>query len=251
MKKTLYSLMLSDDVVRAVDALAHRMGTNRSALVNQILAEYTDMVTPERQVQDIFRQIGEILGTDQDLVPFVAPNAMSMSMKSSLQYRYRPTVKYSVELYRDREGTLGELSVVFRTQSQELLDAMGRFFRLWKEVEDELISAYHPVPVEYALRAAVRPADERRAGREPVRPGRGGGVYPLAPGGQHDPINHHGMRRGKRRSRPTGPLPLKFAMLTNRVRGPAGPCRPLGEQNAALCTARKVFQKEVTLYEQR
>ena len=25
MKKTLYSLMLSDDVVRAVDALAHRM----------------------------------------------------------------------------------------------------------------------------------------------------------------------------------------------------------------------------------
>ncbi len=151
MKKTLYSLMLSDDVVRAVDALAHRMGTNRSALVNQILAEYTDMVTPERQVQDIFRQIGEILGTDQDLVPFVAPNAMSMSMKSSLQYRYRPTVKYSVELYRDREGTLGELSVVFRTQSQELLDAMGRFFRLWKEVEDELISAYHPVPVEYAL----------------------------------------------------------------------------------------------------
>ena len=151
MKKTLYSLMLSDDVVRAVDALAHRMGTNRSALVNQILAEYTDMVTPERQVQDIFRQIGEILGADQDLVPFVAPNAMSMSMKSSLQYRYRPTVKYSVELYRDRESSLGELAVVFRTQSQELLDAMGRFFRLWKEVEDELVAPYHPVPVEYAL----------------------------------------------------------------------------------------------------
>ena len=151
MKKTLYSLMLSDDVVRAVDALAHRMGTNRSALVNQILAEYTDMVTPERQVQDIFRQIGQILGTDRDLVPFVSPNAMSMSMKSSLQYRYRPTVKYSVELYRDRGGALGELSVVFRTQSQELLEAMGRFFRLWKEVEDELVAAYHPVPVEYAL----------------------------------------------------------------------------------------------------
>ena len=151
MKKTLYSLMLSDDVVRAVDALAHRMGTNRSALVNQILAEYTDMVTPERRVQDIFRQIGEILGADTDLVPFVAPNAMTMSMKSSLQYRYRPTVKYSVELYRDREGAMGELAVVFRTQSQELLDAMGGFFRLWKEVEDELVSAYHPVPVEYAL----------------------------------------------------------------------------------------------------
>ena len=151
MKKTLYSLMLSDDVVQAVDDLAHRMGTNRSALVNQILAEYTDLMTPERRVQDIFRQISEILDADRALVPFITPNSMTMSVKSSLQYRYRPTVKYSVELYRDRDGALGELAVVFRTQSQELLEAMGRFFRLWKQLEDELVAPYHTRPVEYAL----------------------------------------------------------------------------------------------------
>ena len=151
MKKTLYSLMLSDDVVREVDALAHRRGTNRSALVNQILAEYVNYMTPERRISDIFRQIGEILGSDRELVPFIAPNSSSMSMKSSLQYRYRPTVKYSVELYRDRAGALGELSVVFRTQSEELLSAMDAFFRLWKQLEDELIASYLPRPAEYAL----------------------------------------------------------------------------------------------------
>ena len=151
MKKTLYSLMLSDDVVREIDNLAHRRGTNRSALVNQILAEYAGFVTPERRINDIFRQIGEILGSDRELVPFVAPGASTMSMKSSLQYRYRPTVKYSVELYRDREAAMGELSVVFRTQSEELLAAMDRFFRLWKQIEDELIAAYLPRPAEYAL----------------------------------------------------------------------------------------------------
>ncbi|MCD7768942.1 MAG: ribbon-helix-helix protein, CopG family, partial [Oscillospiraceae bacterium] len=102
MKKTLYSLMLSDDVVRAVDQMAHRLGTNRSALVNQILAEYVDLETPERQIQDIFRQMEALLVSDRELVPFVTPNANSISVKSSLQYRYRPTVKYSVELYRDR-----------------------------------------------------------------------------------------------------------------------------------------------------
>jgi hypothetical protein len=151
MKKTLYSLMLSDDVVREIDQLAHRQGTNRSALVNQILAEYVDMVTPERRIGDIFRQIGEILGSDRELVPYVAPNAMTMSMKSSLQYRYRPTVKYSVELYRDRREALGELSVVFRTQSESLLSAMSEFFHLWKQIEDELIAPYLSRPVEYAL----------------------------------------------------------------------------------------------------
>ncbi len=151
MKKTLYSLMLSDDVVREIDRLAHQRGTNRSALVNQILAEYAQLITPERRIHDIFRQIGEILDSDRELVPFVAPNAMTMSMKSSLQYRYRPTVKYSVELYRDRGEALGELSVVFRTQSEALLAAMEQFFRLWKQVEDELIARYLPRPVEYAL----------------------------------------------------------------------------------------------------
>ena len=33
MKKTLYSLMLSDDVVRAVDEVAHSLGTSRSNLI--------------------------------------------------------------------------------------------------------------------------------------------------------------------------------------------------------------------------
>ena len=151
MKKTLYSLMLSDDVVREIDSLAHRRGTNRSALVNQILAEYVDLITPERRINDIFRQIGELLSADRELVPFVAPGASTMSLKSSLHYRYRPTVKYSVELYRDSEGALGELSVVFRTQSEELLRAMDLFFRLWKQIEDELIAGYLPRPAEYAL----------------------------------------------------------------------------------------------------
>ncbi len=153
MKKTLYSLMLSEDVVREIDNIAHRRGTNRSALVNQILAEYANLTTPERRINDIFRQIGELLSSDRELVPFVAPGASTMSMKSSLQYRYRPTVKYSVELYRDRGEALGELSVVFRTQSAELLSAMDRFFRLWKTVEDELIAEYLPRPAEYALYA--------------------------------------------------------------------------------------------------
>ena len=54
MKKTLYSLMLSDDVVREIDNLAHRMGTSRSNLVNMILAERVQLRTPEQQISDVF-----------------------------------------------------------------------------------------------------------------------------------------------------------------------------------------------------
>ncbi len=151
MKKTLYSLMLSDEVVREVDALAHRLGTNRSNLINQILAEYVSVTTPERRISDIFRAVEDLISSSRDLVPFVAPNTQTMSLKSSLEYKYRPTVKYEVELYRGGGDALGELSVVFRTQSAALIQAMTEFFRLWKRIEDAYLAPRMPTQLEYAL----------------------------------------------------------------------------------------------------
>ena len=133
MKKTLYSLMLNEEVVREIDRMAHRMGTNRSALINQILADYTSVVTPERRIESIFHEIEQLVAPARDLVPFFAPHTTSMSLKSSLEYKYRPTVKYEVALYGDKQEGLGELAVIFRTQSAQLLQSMTQFFRLWKQ----------------------------------------------------------------------------------------------------------------------
>lgn len=143
MKKTLYSLMLNDEVVREVDALAHRMGTNRSNLINQILAEYVDYTTPERRIHDILSAIEQLMLPSRELVPFFVPNSLSMSLKSSLEYKYRPTVRYEVELYRGAAEDIGQLSVLFRTQSASLLAAMADFFRLWREIESTHLSVRH------------------------------------------------------------------------------------------------------------
>ena len=151
MKKTLYSLMLNEDVVREVDALAHRMGTNRSALINQILAEYVNYTTPERRINDVLSAIEQLMSPSRELVPFFAPNSFSMSLKSSLEYKYRPTVKYEVELYRGAGESIGELSVVFRTQSASLIGAMTEFFRLWKQIEDAHLRPLTGASIDYAL----------------------------------------------------------------------------------------------------
>ena len=151
MKKTLYSLMLNDEVVREVDALAHRLGTNRSALINQILAEYVDYTTPERRINEVLSAIDQLMRPTRDLVPFFAPNASSLSLKSSLEYKYRPTVKYEVELYRGGEESIGSLSVVFRTQSAALIQGMTEFFRLWKRIEDAHLYPLTGARIEYAL----------------------------------------------------------------------------------------------------
>ncbi len=151
MKKTLYSLILSEEVVREVDALAHRSGTNRSNLINQILAEYVSVTTPERRVSDIFSAVEQLLAPSRELVPFFAPNTLTMSLKSSLEYKYRPTVKYEVQLFRKGGGAFGELSVIFRTQSAELIGAMTEFFRTWKRTEDKLLAPLLSIAPDYAL----------------------------------------------------------------------------------------------------
>ncbi|NCB51651.1 MAG: hypothetical protein EOM54_07210 [Clostridia bacterium] len=151
MKKALYSLMLNDEVIREVDILAHSQGTNRSYLINQILAEYVSVTTPEQRINEIFSAIEALVAPSRELVPFFAPSGMTMSLKSSLEYKYRPTVKYEVELFRSGADTLGELSVVFRTQSAALLSDMTAFFRLWKHVEDTHLAPLLSSPTDYAL----------------------------------------------------------------------------------------------------
>ena len=107
MKKSLYSLMLMDSVVSEIDRLAVRKNTNRSNLVNQILADYVSMMTPEKRIGSIFKYMESIMTGSGDLVPLVTPNHRTMSVKSSLEYKYRPTIRYEVQLFRAPSGALG------------------------------------------------------------------------------------------------------------------------------------------------
>ncbi|NCB42015.1 MAG: hypothetical protein EOM59_05295 [Clostridia bacterium] len=152
MEKSLYSLMLMDRVVAEIDKIALRESTNRSNLVNQILAEYVSLMTPEKRIDDIFKSIEKLLADTSELIPFVTPNQLTMSMKSSLEYKYRPTIKYSVQLYRVPNSAIGEMIVNFRTQSSVLLSDITTFFRLWKRLEDAYIAEnYEPGALRYEL----------------------------------------------------------------------------------------------------
>lgn len=151
MGKTLYSLMLNENVVREIDMLAHKSGTSRSNLINQILAEYVNYITPERRISDVFTAIEQLMMPSSEIIPFFAPNSQSMSLKSSLEYKYRPTVKYEVELYGGGTDSIGRLSIIFRTQSQSLIEDMTAFFRLWKRIEDAHLPNTSVMQIEYAL----------------------------------------------------------------------------------------------------
>ena len=120
MKKSVYSLVLMDDVVDAIDKLAYSMNTSRSNLINQILAEKVSYITPEKRIQDIFTRVCKIIDNDMNQISNAVISNSTLSLKSPVRYKYRPTVRYSVELYRNPKNAIGKLKVSMRTKMKVL-----------------------------------------------------------------------------------------------------------------------------------
>lgn len=138
MKKNVYSLVLSETVIAAVDRLAYERHTNRSNLINQILAEYVSYETPEMRMQNVFDRMQALLGSAFQPLENASPTMLTL--RSALSYKYNPTVRYQVELYRMPQVAVGELKVSMRTQSATLSLLVMQFFKLWIKIE----KAHHP-----------------------------------------------------------------------------------------------------------
>ena len=107
MGKSVYSLVLDDDVVYAVDKLAHSMSTSRSNLINTILAQKVELDTPQMRMESIFSAMQSLIDSHFQLID--RQSSSRMSIKSMLEYKYKPTIRYSVELERDTGGKVGKI----------------------------------------------------------------------------------------------------------------------------------------------
>ncbi|MCM1164506.1 MAG: ribbon-helix-helix domain-containing protein [Lachnospiraceae bacterium] len=137
MNKSIYSLVLSDEVVEAVDELARTEGASRSAMINRILAERVAFTTPEMRLRDILQSLARAMNGEFMLEQ---PTGSTLICRTSLKYRYKPTVKYSVEIYSENGRRAGELRVSFRTRNAQLIDDLMGFFRCWAALEQRYIA---------------------------------------------------------------------------------------------------------------
>lgn len=139
MNKSVYSLVLTDDVVAEIDRIAYENGTSRSNTVNQILAEYVSYDTPEKRIREVFSEVENLLTGSSRFQVMMQPSDSMFSLRSALAYKYNPTVRYSVELNRNLQPAIGELRVSVRSQSSALRLYMLQFFKLWSRIEQNLV----------------------------------------------------------------------------------------------------------------
>lgn len=57
MKKSMYSLILTDQVVEKIDQIAYQEGMSRSQLIDHLLAQQVGMATPEQKIRSIMEQL--------------------------------------------------------------------------------------------------------------------------------------------------------------------------------------------------
>ena len=136
MSKSLYSLILDDGVIAGVDALAAEKHVSRSALINEILANHCCYVTPEQQTRNLFRELEQLLlGGPFQILP--ASNSRSIAMKTNLDCKYKPTLRYEFEIKRQREEYDCNLKAAWRTTDSELQRRITEFLQYWIMAEQK------------------------------------------------------------------------------------------------------------------
>lgn len=151
MGKSVYSLVLSDEVVAAVDILAAREGRSRSAFVNHVLAQAASLQTPEHRNRQTLTLVLEAAGEAGFRTSLSTGG--TLTLRTALRYKYNPALSYVVELW-NRPDSLGQLRVGVRSQSDGLLAYFGLFLDLWEKLEQKHLP--QPPPEGHSATEAKR-----------------------------------------------------------------------------------------------
>ncbi|MBR5088843.1 MAG: hypothetical protein IK093_05405 [Ruminiclostridium sp.] len=147
MNKSVYSLVLSDEVIAAVDRAAHRTGLSRSAYINNVLAEAVSYTTPEKRMNDIFSEIEQLMNGDIFRI-MPRPSETALAMRSALHFKYNPVIRYSIEFSKDDTKLSAKFTAYLRTQSAALISCYSAFLALWVELDSSSFNKGYVYSVE-------------------------------------------------------------------------------------------------------
>ena len=166
--RNVYSIVLLEELVGAVDRLACEHGMSRSGMINRILAEYLSYATPEEKIGDIFSCMEHFFSEAENFQVRSRQSETMLTVRSALMYRYHPTIRYALELFRQSGSAIGELRVSLRTKNPGLEERLTEFFKFRSRMENRWLETYFPsqhVPCEIGPgrfhRTFLTPASER------------------------------------------------------------------------------------------
>lgn len=128
MTKSIYSLLLSDEIVQKLDESAKENGLSRSAMADYVLSCYLGCVNDDADKRNVWAQTERILSSVSHM-KFVNNAQTDMAqIVTDLPFKYNPKVVYRLQLSQ-REGVIAVVSLNTRTQNERLSALLVDFYK--------------------------------------------------------------------------------------------------------------------------
>ena len=134
MGKSVYSIVLDDEVVECVDLAAAKTGESRSQFINRVIAGEVGFATSRQRLDDIIEAIDLCLAK-YEKIKMVRRQRAAVDFLSALNYKYSPRIIYSVDFYPGEKKA--KLTIALRTTSIELAALFTEFFENITRLEQE------------------------------------------------------------------------------------------------------------------
>ncbi len=132
MPKSVYSMLLNDEVIEKIDDIALKNGLSRSQVVNNCLAEYLGLKLSRSVIDEIIASLTTAI-CDHNRMRIARRQTYAVDYYSAVNYKYSPRVTYSVDFSSD--GAFGDLKLSLRSTSEELAQIFSAFFNDFIAVE--------------------------------------------------------------------------------------------------------------------
>lgn len=136
MGKSVYSMVLSDEVITLIDEAALKNGKSRSNLINEILADYVGYNTADKRVDEILNLI--LAAYPMRRMRVEHNRKTRIEFFGAMNYKYKPRVTYSAELFTE-DSRSGLLKIELRTTNLTLIGVMENFLNGFIAIEKKYI----------------------------------------------------------------------------------------------------------------
>ncbi|MBQ6238910.1 MAG: ribbon-helix-helix protein, CopG family [Firmicutes bacterium] len=128
MNKSMYSLILTDEVVEKIDEMAYQQGMSRSQMIDHLLAREAGLYTPEQRTRMLVKETADRVSTVLPSLKLqIRSNWGSMEMATYVRYKYNPSVKYSFDIVTAGGQPVGCLRLSSRTTSTEVQTLLNQY----------------------------------------------------------------------------------------------------------------------------
>lgn len=144
MAQSIYSVLLQECLVEAVDALAEDKQMSRSQIINEILSERFEMFTPDYKSNQIMDIVSERLNGNERLHLISIAKGSSIQYRMKVPFKYNPKIRLMMIMNSKDSDCVATLKITSRTTNKAFKACLWQFFKAQNEVtmEHDRLSTY-------------------------------------------------------------------------------------------------------------